>query len=60
MMLLRCLVVRWFWNLSDDQTEAIVVDASGNAIIAGYSTGTNTTDCVTIKYAAPAPPAGWG
>ncbi len=26
MMLLRCLVVRWFWNLSDDQTEAVILD----------------------------------
>lgn len=44
-------------GVSDDETAGIVVDVSGNAIITGFSTGTTNVDCVTIKYAAPAPPA---
>ncbi|MBL8401253.1 transposase [Accumulibacter sp.] len=35
MMLLRCLVVRWFWNLSDDQTEAVILDSYATARFIG-------------------------
>lgn len=34
-MLLRCLVLCWFWSLSDDQAEAVVLDSYATARFVG-------------------------
>ncbi len=34
-MLLRCLVVCWFWLLSDDQVEAVILDSYATARFVG-------------------------
>ncbi|HRF12235.1 MAG TPA: transposase [Candidatus Accumulibacter phosphatis] len=34
-MLLRCLVLCWFWSLSDDQAEAVILDSYATARFVG-------------------------
>lgn len=35
MMMLRCLVLCWFWRLSDDQAEAVILDSFATARFIG-------------------------